>query len=123
MSLHEVSTAVQDKLPVVACVFHNKAWAAEKKNQIDFYNSHFVGADIEAPDFAEVAKSMGAFGKRVYKPEDIGPAVREALASGLPAVLQFEVDGTQLAPPFRRDALKLPVRHLEKYKHLDHRNW
>jgi sulfoacetaldehyde acetyltransferase len=123
MSLHEVSTAVQENIAVIACIFDNKGWCAEKKNQVDFYNNHFVGADIEAPDFAEVAKAMGAFGKRISDPEEVGPAIREALASGRPAVLQFEVDGTQLAPPFRRDALKLPVRHLDKYKHLDHRNW
>jgi sulfoacetaldehyde acetyltransferase len=33
------------------------------------------------------------------------------------------VDGTQLAPPFRKDALKMPTRLLEKYSHLDHKNW
>lgn len=123
MSLHEISTAVQENIPVIACVFHNTAWCAEKKNQIDFYNNRFIGVDIEAPDFAEVAKSMGAFGKRIYKAEDVAPALQEAIESGRPAVLEFEVDGTQLAPPFRRDALKLPVRYLEKYKHLDHKNW
>lgn len=123
MSLHEVSTAVQENIPVVACVFHNTAWCAEKKNQIDFYNNRFIGTDIDCPDFAEVAKSMGAFGKRIDKPEDVAPALLEAIASGRAAVLEFEVDGTQLAPPFRKDALNLPVRYLEKYKHLDHHNW
>jgi len=123
MSLHEVSTAVQENIPVVACVFHNTAWCAEKKNQIDFYNCRFIGTDIDCPDFAEVAKSMGAFGKHIFKPEDVAPALLEAIKSGRPAVLEFEVDGTQLAPPFRKDALSLPVRYLEKYKDLDHRNW
>jgi len=123
MSLHEVSTAVQENIPVVACVFHNTAWCAEKKNQIDFYNNRFIGVDIEAPNFAEVAKVMGAYGATIDRAEDVGDAFLEAIKSGRPAVLQFEVDGTQLAPPFRKDALQLPVRYLEKYKHLDHRNW
>lgn len=123
MSLHEVSTAVTENLPVVACIFNNGAWCAEKKNQVDYYNNRFVGADIDNPDFAEVARAMGALGIRVEKAEDVGPAVKEALASGKPAVIDIQVDGTQLAPPFRRDALKLPVRYLPKYAHLDHRNW
>ena len=38
-------------------------------------------------------------------------------------MLEIMVDGTQLAPPFRRDALKLPERFLEKYAETDHRNW
>lgn len=123
MSLHEVSTAVQENIPTISCVFHNTAWCAEKKNQIDFYNNRFIGVDIEAPNFAKVAESMGALGINVDKPEDVGPAIKKAIAANKPAVIEFEVDGTQLAPPFRRDALSLPVRHLDKYKHLDHRNW
>ncbi|GHH99303.1 sulfoacetaldehyde acetyltransferase [Neobacillus kokaensis] len=123
MSLHEVSTAVEENIPVVACVFNNHAWCAEKKNQVDFYNNRFVGADIENPDFAEVARSMGAVGVSVDRPEDLGPAVQKAIESGKPTVIDIHVDGTQLAPPFRKDALKMPVRLLPKYAHLDHRNW
>ncbi|WP_188725988.1 sulfoacetaldehyde acetyltransferase, partial [Lentibacillus populi] len=73
MSLHEVSTAVEQHIPVIACVFNNKAWAAEKKNQVDYYDDRYVGSNIEGPDFAEVAKSMGAIGYTIDKPEDIGP--------------------------------------------------
>ena len=123
MSLHEVSTAVQENIPTISCVFHNTEWGAEKRNQIDFYNNRFVGCDIEAPDFAEVAKAMGAHGVRISTPEEVGPAILEAIALNKPTVIQFDVDGTQLAPPFRKDALNLPVRHLEKYAHLDYRNW
>ena len=123
MSLHEISTAVEQKLPVIACVFNNKSWAAEKKNQVDFYNNRFVGSDIDAPDFAEVARSMGALGFTVDKAEDIGPAIAEALKAKRPAIIDIQVDGTMLAPPFRKDALELPTRYLEKYKHLDYQSW
>lgn len=123
MSLHEVSTAVEQNIPVIACVFNNKSWAAEKKNQVDYYDNRFVGADIEAPDFAEVARSMGALGYTIDKAEDIQPIVKEVLEKRKPAVLNIYVDGTQLAPPFRRDALKLPTRLLDKYKHLDFEVW
>ena len=123
MSLHEVPTAVQENIPTISCVFHNTAWCAEKKNQIDFYNNRFIGVDIEAPDFAAVARAMGAHGVKIDKPEDVGPALLEAIELNKPTVLQFEVDGTQLAPPFRKDALNLPVRHLEKYEHLDYHHF
>jgi sulfoacetaldehyde acetyltransferase len=123
MSLHEVSTAVEQGLPVIACVFNNKKWGAEQKNQVDFYNNRFVGSEIEGPNFAEVAQAMGAHGVRIERPEDVGEAFESALRSGRPTVLDIMVDGTQLAPPFRRDALKLPVRFLEKYAETDHRNW
>jgi sulfoacetaldehyde acetyltransferase len=43
-----------------------------------------------------------------------------ALKSGKPSVIDAVVDGSAeiLAEPFRRDALKKPVRFLEKYRHL-----
>ena len=123
MSLHEVSTAVEQDIPVIACVFNNKSWAAEKKNQVDYYDNRFIGSNIQAPEFAEVAKSMGALGYTIEKPEDIGPIVKEVLEKRKPAVLNIYVDGTQLAPPFRRDALQLPTRLLDKYKHLDYETW
>jgi sulfoacetaldehyde acetyltransferase len=123
MSLHEVSTAVEQNIPVIACVFNNGAWCAEKKNQVDFYNNRFVGADIDNPDFAEVARSMGAVGVRVDNPNELGSVIENAIKTNKPTVIDIQVDGTQLAPPFRKDALKMPTRLLPKYAHLDHRNW
>ncbi|MHB8156496.1 MAG: sulfoacetaldehyde acetyltransferase [Desulfocucumaceae bacterium] len=124
MSLHEVSTAVEHNLPVVACVFRNMAWCAEKKNQVDFYNNRFVGVDIPNPDsFIPVAKAMGAEGVRIDKAGDVADALVAAMKSRKPTVLEFVVDGTQLAPPFRKDALALPTRYLSKYEELDHKNW
>lgn len=121
--MHEVSTAVEHNIPVIACVFNNSAWAAEKKNQVDFYNNRFVGSDIDGPNFAEVAKSMGALGFTVDKPEDIGPTIKKALDANRPTVINILVDDSQLAPPFRKDALKMPTRLLDKYKHLDYNEW
>lgn len=123
MSLHEVSTAVDQNLPVIACVFNNGAWCAEKKNQVDYYNNRFVGADINNPDFAALAEVMGAKGYTVDNPEALQVAFEAALKSDKPSVINIMVDGTQLAPPFRKDALKMPIRLLPKYAHLDHRNW
>ncbi|MCQ4152913.1 MAG: sulfoacetaldehyde acetyltransferase [Archaeoglobi archaeon] len=123
MSLHEVSTAVEHNIPVVACVFNNQSWGAEKRNQIDFYNSRFIGVDIKGPCFAEVAKVMGAHGVRVNRADEICAVVEEAIELNRPAVIEIMVDPEQLAPPFRRDALRFPRRYLPKYRHLDYENW
>ena len=70
---------------------------------------------MENPSFAEISKAMGAEGIRVTKPEDIGDALKTLVASGKPGVLEICVART-LADPFRRDALKKPIRHLGKYQ-------
>ncbi len=124
MSLHEVSTAVEHNLPVVACVFRNMWWGAEAKNQVDFYNNRFIGVDIPTPQsFVPVAKAMGAHSIQVDRPEDIREAFLECIKCRKPTVLEFLVDGKQLAPPFRKDALSLPSRFLPKYSNLDYHNW
>ena len=119
--LSEVMTAVREDIPVIAVVINNHEWGAEKKNQIDFYDHRFVGTNLRAnPDFAEVAEAMGAKGFRVDDYRDVQDVVREALASGRPCVINAIVEGGArvLAEPFRRDALAMPTRHLEKYAHL-----
>ena len=124
MSLHEVSTAVEHNIPVVACVFRNMWWGAEAKNQVDFYNNRFIGVDIPTPEsFVPAAKALGANSLQVSRPQDIREAFESCINSHKPTVLEFLVDGKQLAPPFRKDALALPTRLLPKYAHLDHRNW
>ena len=122
MSLHETMTAVEEGLPVVAAVFNNGQWGAEKRNQIDFYGSRFVATDIGRTiggfNFCAIAQAMGAVGVRVEKPDEVGPALRDSLSSRRPTVLEIMVDAAELAEPFRRDALRKPMRRLERYAHL-----
>ena len=115
-------TAVREKLPVIAVVFQNHEWGAEKKNQIDYYDNRFVGTDLsQNPNFARVAEDMGAKGYRVEDYSTVQDVVRDAVASGEPCVIEAVIEGGEnvLAEPFRRDALSKPVRYLDRYKHLE----
>jgi len=115
MSLNEMLTCVRENIPVIAVVFNNGQWGAEKKNQVDFYSDRYVGTNLFNPSFAEVSRTMGASGVQVTKASEVGPALKSLLAEGKPGVLEIMVSKT-LADPFRRDALSKPIRHLEKYK-------
>ena len=119
MSMAEVMTAVREDIPVVTIVWNNGQWGAEKKNQVDYYDNRFVGSNLKNPNFAAVAKEMGAEGYRVERAADIGDTIRLAVATGRPAVIDLVVDGQELADPFRRDALHMPKRHLARYHHLN----
>lgn len=122
MSLNEVMTAVEEDLPVTAVVFNNQQWGAEKRNQIDFYDDRFVGVDIGKKfggfNFSEIARAMGANAIRVEEPGDLKSAYVEAFGSDKPTVVEIMVDPDELAEPFRRDALRLPERILDRYAHL-----
>lgn len=118
MSMGEILTCVREDIPVTAVVFNNKQWGAEKKNQVDFYSRRFVGSNLENPSFAAVARSMGAEGVMIDQLGDVGDALKtacEAQKDGKTTIVEVMVT-RELGDPFRRDALSLPVRHLEKYK-------
>ncbi len=122
MSFGEILTCVREDIPVTAVVFHNKQWGAEKKNQVDFYDTRFLGVNLKNPSFAEVARSMGARGRRRRQ-------ARRGRRSARQGVRRAETgqddrhrgDGArmELGDPFRRDALKYPHRLLKKYAHTN----
>jgi sulfoacetaldehyde acetyltransferase len=114
MSLAEVLTCVRESIGVTAVVFNNGQWGAEKRNQIDFYANRFLGTNLQNPSFARIAQAMGAEGITVDHPDQVGDALRKATSSGQCTVLELMLT-QELAEPFRRDALKKPVRLLQKY--------
>ena len=119
MSMVETMTCVRHNIPITAVVFHNKQWGAEKKNQVDFYGKRFVAGELENQDFASIARAMGAEGVNVSRLEEVGPALEKAIDAQMNAGVTTIIEimcTKELGDPFRRDALSIPVRHLDKYK-------
>lgn len=120
MSMSELMTAVRHDIPVTAIVFHNRQWGAEKKNQVDFYGRRFVAGELEGGEnYSEIARAMGAEGVRVDQLEQVGPALTAAvdaqMTEGKTTVVEIMCT-KELGDPFRKDALKTPTRHLDKYR-------
>ncbi len=118
MSFGEILTCVRENIPVTAVVFNNQQWGAEKKNHVDFYANRFLGVNLENPSFAGIAKAMGAEGIVVDNVSSVGDALRAACKAqkeGKTTIVEMMCT-RELGDPFRRDALKLPKRLLEKYK-------
>lgn len=54
---------------------------------------------FEPVSFAQIARDMGCFGVRVERPEEIAPALRQALAANAPAVVEVMTDFSARVPP------------------------
>ena len=121
MSLAEVMTCVRENIPAIAVVFNNGQWGAEKKNQIDYFDNRFLGTNLKNPNFADVAKAMGAQGMTVGRVDDIEDALRTAVRSNKPTVINLVLT-QELGDPFRRDAFKPPRRLLPRYKKYSAKN-
>lgn len=122
MSLNEVLTCVREKIPTTAVVFHNRQWGAEKKNQVLWFGDRYVGVNLENNfSYAAIAKSMSAEGIVCSHPDEVGDALKQCVANqkdGKTTVLELNLT-RELGDPFRRDAMKLPQRHLSRYTHTN----
>ena len=109
MTISELSTAVEYGINTTTIVMNNQSWGAEKAYQKDFFGKRYLGADITSPSFDKVAELYGAKGFKVKKISEINEAVRAAIKSNKPSVIDVDVDPKALYS-FRRDSFK----HREK---------
>lgn len=105
MTIQGLWTAANDNIPCIFVICNNGMYRVLKVN-FDVYQrdilqesepagSNLLYSDFPTPfDVAAIAKSMGVMGERILEPGEIGPAVRRAVASGKPAVLDIVIDGS-----------------------------
>jgi acetolactate synthase-1/2/3 large subunit len=94
----EIDTAARHGLPFVAIVGNDARWNAEYQIQLRAYGpERLVGCELLPTRYDEVARAFGGHGEHVSDPAELAPAVRRAIASGRPAVVNFEIEG-QPAP-------------------------
>jgi thiamine pyrophosphate-dependent acetolactate synthase large subunit-like protein len=94
----ELETAVREDIPVVCVVFNDNGLANERAYQNELYGGRFFAVDYGAVDFGALARTLGAHGERVEEPADLDGALRRALDSGRPAVVDVAIDRENLAP-------------------------
>ena len=93
-------TAAAEGLPVVFAVVNNRQYKILKgylrgMGGASVRTDRFVGMDLDAPpvDFMALARSMAVDATLVERADDVGEAVRLALASGRPHVLELPISG------------------------------
>jgi benzoylformate decarboxylase len=87
-------TAAHLKLPITYVIANNRGYRILKERLISMRKSErFVGMDIREPaiDYSALAASMGVPGRRITDPGEIAPALRDALASGGPRLIEVMV--------------------------------
>jgi acetolactate synthase-1/2/3 large subunit len=101
-----VATAVEYGIPAIWLVWNNGGYISIRDQQRGYFGgdrelaTSFTYAATGSPysaDYAAMARSMGAQGLRVETAGDLGPALKTALDTGLPTVIDVPVaaDATQ----------------------------
>lgn len=94
MNIQELTTATINHIPVKVAILNNGYLGMVRQWQELFYGRRYSGTYLgPCPDFARIAKAFGAKGKKVTKPEEVEPALKEALKEkGVPFVLDFRIE-------------------------------
>jgi len=97
-SLMDADTLVRHRLPVVMICGNNGIWGLEKHPMQALYG-YDVAADLQPQcRYDQVVAALGGAGELVTRPEEIGPALGRAFASGVPYLVNVATD-PQIAYP------------------------
>ncbi|WP_210250922.1 thiamine pyrophosphate-dependent enzyme [Bradyrhizobium cytisi] len=103
MLMAELSTAVAQGLPVKIILLKNNSLAEVMFEQREIGNPEF-GCGLAPIDFVSFAKACGADAFRCVTPDEIKPAIRAALDSRKPALVEAVVDAEE--KPTKPEQLK-----------------
>jgi acetolactate synthase-1/2/3 large subunit len=97
-SLMDVDTLVRHQLPLVMVLGNNGIWGLEKHPMQAIYG-YDVAADLQPGcRYDQVVAALGGAGEAVTDPDEIGPALDRAFASGVPYLVNVFTDPADVYP-------------------------
>ena len=93
MNMNELATLSRHNIPVIEVVVNNHVLGMVRQWQTLFYGKRYSNTVLQdQADFVKVAEALGVKGIRVTKKEEMGPAIREAIEGGKPALIDVWID-------------------------------
>jgi acetolactate synthase-1/2/3 large subunit len=99
MVAQDFETCVREDIGTVNVVMNNDSYGNTRDRQRSALDGRYLGVFYGNPDFAAFARSLGGYGIRVTRGEDLVPALHEALDQDLPAIVEVVQDQMYGLPP------------------------
>jgi acetolactate synthase-1/2/3 large subunit len=101
-NVQEFDTMARHNLPIVTVILNNAEWGMSRNAQNLLYGKNRETiVRLRDTNYHLVSAGFGVEGRRIYRYEDIAPAVNEAFASGAPRCLNIIIDGEIMHPRTR----------------------
>lgn len=102
MNIQELTTAVNNKLPIKICVLDNCFLGMVRQWQELIYNKHYSHTNLcNNPDLVKIAEAYGAVGMRVNTPEEVKPTLEKAFnINDRPVLIDFMIFKEENVFPF-----------------------
>ena len=114
ISMNEMSSCAREEWPAISMViFRNYQWGAEKRNTTLWFDNNFIGTELDPElSYAKVATACGLKGVTVRTMEETTKAIKQSCEDQKEGITTFieVILNQELGEPFRRDAMKKPVK-------------
>ncbi len=99
----EFDTFVKQEIPVVCVISNDSSWGMIKLSETFVHPDEVAKGHVATEltymnRYDKMAGMWDGYGVMVTKPEDIVPAIKNAFASGKPAIINVEVDRVNMSP-------------------------
>ncbi len=114
IAVTELTAIGREEWPAVTqIVFRNYQWGAEKRNSTLWFDDNFVGTELdEGVSYAGIANACGLKGVVARTMDELTDALDQAIKdqkAGTTTLIEAMIN-QELGEPFRRDAMKNPVK-------------
>ena len=91
MTLQELATLVQDRIPVRIALFDNKKLGMIRQWQEIIYAGNYHSASLLGPDYLKLCEAYGIPAWKATRPDQVDEAIAAAQAVDGPALVWFEI--------------------------------
>jgi len=100
MTMQEISTAVQYKLPIKIFILNNEYMGMVRQWQELLHEKNYSESYTAAlPDFVKLAEAYGCVGIRASKPSELDEKINEMISTDRPVIFDCRVDKTENCYP------------------------
>jgi acetolactate synthase-1/2/3 large subunit len=90
-NVQELSTMVQQRIPLTAIVFNDNAYGNVKRYQETRFGGRTIATTLHNPDMLKLAEAYGVEGRRVDTPDALRTTLREVFKSSNPVLIEVPV--------------------------------
>lgn len=93
MNMNELATASRYNIPIIQIIINNHVLGMVRQWQTLFYDKRYSQTVLEDKvDFVKVSEGLGCDAVRITKKEEVEPALRKAIESGRPTVIECVIE-------------------------------
>ena len=93
MNMNELATASRYNLPIIEIVINNSVLGMVRQWQTLFYEQHYSQTIFkDKVDYCKVAEGLGCMAIRVTKKSEVAPALKKALKSKMPVLIDCIIE-------------------------------